>query len=453
MANARYRASVNGFWCHNETWDDAFNWDGKHDEVFISVNTKVLDASGAVLDNLNSQSELMGDTWQQPGRVQAGSASNRGGVVTGDKFPWAQPMIRQNGLNTTVRVPPYAIWEGELPPGRMVFLTPTIWEWDPGAGAWDGWLAWQKQTDETYGQRAKEIFGKVWPVSAPVFDAVSLGIQTFASLAGLWAPLGRSMRRPIGLQRDPANPDGSLFNPITVALNAETAEYLVTSNPQGHGTGIRELLYVDDPTLRGVYAIFVQVEKLSDGAPVPTPQDPTWESLGGQFTSGPAVASWASERLDVFGRGLDNALYHSLWTPGSGWTGWESLGGGLTSDPAAVSWGEGRIDVFVRGNDNGTYHKFYENGWSGWSSLGGIFTSGPAAASWAPGRLDVFGRGLDNTIYHAFYDNGWSGWQSLGGGVSSDPAAVSWGEGRIDVFARGAGNAMVHKYYDGNWKP
>ena len=41
MAHPRYRASINGFWCHNETWDDAFNWDGKHDEVFLDVNTKV----------------------------------------------------------------------------------------------------------------------------------------------------------------------------------------------------------------------------------------------------------------------------------------------------------------------------------------------------------------------------------------------------------------------------
>jgi hypothetical protein len=264
MSGPRYRASINGFWCHNETWDDALNRDGWHDEVFFSVNTKVLDANGAVLDNLNSESEVMGDAWQRPGRVQAGSASAWGGIVSSDKFPWSHPAIRQNGLNSTQRVPPYAIWEGELPPGQMVFLTPTIWEWDEGAGAWDGWLAWQKQTDQQYGQRAKEIFGKIWPVSMPVFDAVSLGIQTL-SLAGLWSPFGQAGRRPIGLQRDPANPDGSLFNPYTIALNSETAEYLVTSNPQALGNGIRELLYADDPYLRGVYSIFLQIEKLSGG--------------------------------------------------------------------------------------------------------------------------------------------------------------------------------------------
>jgi hypothetical protein len=89
MATPRYRVSINGFWCHNETWDDVFNWDGKHDEVFLSVKAKVADASGAVLDNLNSESELMGDTWRLPGPgagrlgVQPGQHRQRGQVPVG----------------------------------------------------------------------------------------------------------------------------------------------------------------------------------------------------------------------------------------------------------------------------------------------------------------------------------------------------------------------------------
>ena len=74
---------------------------------------------------------------------------------------------------------------------------------------------------------------------------------------------------------------------------------------------------------------------------------------------------------------------------------WESLGGYLTSDPSAVSWGNGRIDIFGRGADNALWHKYFENGWSDWESLGGYLTSGPDACSWAPGRLDLFVRGGD----------------------------------------------------------
>jgi hypothetical protein len=75
-----------------------------------------------------------------------------------------------------------------------------------------------------------------------------------------------------------------------------------------------------------------------------------WESLGGVLTSGPGASSWASNRLDVFVRGTDNALWHK-WFDGR-WFDWESLGGGLTSDPAAVSWGNGGIDVLLLGTEN-----------------------------------------------------------------------------------------------------
>jgi hypothetical protein len=289
----QYRATINGFWCHNETWDDVFNWDGKHDEVFLAVNTKIVSPDGTIQQSLDSESELMGDTWNLPNRVQAGSASDRGGIVSGDKFPAiAKPWERSSALNAG-RYPPYTIWQGELRPGQdMVMLTPTIWEWDPGAGFWDGWLAWQVQTDKDYGQRAKEIFGNIWPVAKPVFDAVSLGIQTVGTLAGLWSPLGQSMRRPIGTRRDPNDPHSFVFNPKTIALNTETADYLVANDLQGLGNGIIELPYQDDPYLRGVYSIFVQVERLGGGQ-LPMQRDWRWcDKCQGLYFGG----GWATSR-------------------------------------------------------------------------------------------------------------------------------------------------------------
>jgi hypothetical protein len=177
----------------------------------------------------------------------------------------------------------------------------------------------------------------------------------------------------------------------------------------------------------------------------------TWESLGGVLSSGPDVCSWASGRLDVFARGMDNALWHK-WFDG-GWSGWESLGGELTSDPAAVSWDHGRIDVFARGTDGSLVHKWYDGGWSGWESLGGELVGGPDVSSWAAGRLDVFARGADNALWWKSYEGRWFDWKRLDGTLGSDPAAVSWGPGRIDVFARGEDSNPVvfHKWYEGNW--
>lgn len=130
-----------------------------------------------------------------------------------------------------------------------------------------------------------------------------------------------------------------------------------------------------------------------------------WESLGGVLPSGeaPTVVSWGSNRLDVFVKGTDNALWHRWWD-GSRWGGWESLGGILTSTPSAVSWGPYRLDVFVQGTDRALWQKSWNgNLWSQWHSLGGILTSQTAAVSWGRYRLDVFARGTDNALWHKWW--------------------------------------------------
>ncbi len=83
-----------------------------------------------------------------------------------------------------------------------------------------------------------------------------------------------------------------------------------------------------------------------------------WEDLGGVILDGPAVASWATNRLDVFATGTNNAMHHKWWD-GRAWRGWESLGGVIDDAPAAVSWGPNRIDCFARGMDNHLHHKWY----------------------------------------------------------------------------------------------
>jgi hypothetical protein len=218
MPDATYRLAINGFTCLSETWDDAMNADGQHDEVFFRVNTKVADGAGAVKANSDVDSVVMGDIQGFSNRIQVGSAHGflgrtTGGIISGDSYPTPTPYIRSADLDAKAAAdrrlfPPYTIWEGDLSEADtdVVFVTPTIWEWDPGSGAADGWLEWQKNTDAKFGARAKDIYGGVYPVAKPVFDMVSLGIQTFATLAGLWSPFGKSMRRPIGAAARPSQP-------------------------------------------------------------------------------------------------------------------------------------------------------------------------------------------------------------------------------------------------------
>ena len=179
-----------------------------------------------------------------------------------------------------------------------------------------------------------------------------------------------------------------------------------------------------------------------------------WDSLGGALTSAPAICSWEQGRLDVFGRGTDDALWHRSFA-NRAWNDWESLGGGLTSPPAAVSWGPGRIDVFVRGTDDALWHRWFDGRWHGWETLGGLLNFGPAVASWGPRRLDVLVRGRDNALWQRTFDRGWKPWTSVGDPLTTVPlpalAAVSSKEGRIDIVAAGTHSFLTHKSWTGEW--
>src|SRR5262249_36028220 len=83
-----------------------------------------------------------------------------------------------------------------------------------------------------------------------------------------------------------------------------------------------------------------------------TPQPvSTWRVLAGpaRIRSGgwpAAVTSWAGDRLDVFMRATNNAMYHRSWVNGA-WlppADWEPHGGILTSSPSVIAWGNDRLD-------------------------------------------------------------------------------------------------------------
>jgi hypothetical protein len=174
-----------------------------------------------------------------------------------------------------------------------------------------------------------------------------------------------------------------------------------------------------------------------------------WTPLGGILTSGPTsdLRAGVPGSIDVFARGTDNGLWHR-WSDngGSTWSNWEPLGGGLASSPGAVSWATNRVDVVVRGMDNAVWMRSWNasTGWNSWATLGGLATSAPAITSCASGHLDIFVRGSDNGLWQlGFNGTGWTGWKSLGGYWTSAPTAVcKTGTTTIDLYARAVDNAM-----------
>lgn len=134
--------------------------------------------------------------------------------------------------------------------------------------------------------------------------------------------------------------------------------------------------------------------------------------------------------------------------PGRGWIGWENLGGGLTSAPGVSSWQPNRLDVFGRGTDQALYHKWWDGrSWSNWENLGGVLTSGPTVSSRRPNHLEVFVRGTNQRMYTRTWNGSrWVDWEDLGGKLTSAPAAVSWGPNWTDVFANGENDNLIHLY-------
>ena len=51
--------------------------------------------------------------------------------------------------------------------------------------------------------------------------------------------------------------------------------------------------------------------------------------------SDPAVVSWGPNRIDTFHIGSDNALWHNSLN--GAWSNWDSLGGVFSSNPAVIS--------------------------------------------------------------------------------------------------------------------
>ena len=115
---------------------------------------------------------------------------------------------------------------------------------------------------------------------------------------------------------------------------------------------------------------------------------------------------------------LDRRLQRHEASPlGGRWHAWKNLGGAITAAPAVASWGPGRLDVFARGVDNALWQRSFEGVWSGWLYLGGTLATAPVALSSDYGRIDVFTRFTDNALHHRAYDFSWSAWENLGATV------------------------------------
>ena len=178
-------------------------------------------------------------------------------------------------------------------------------------------------------------------------------------------------------------------------------------------------------------------------------------ALGGICTSGPTAVYSGSSRLDVFCRGIDNALYQRAWLDGVGWLpGWFGVGGIATSDPDAASPGVGLAAAGVRARRR----RRAVPALVGRCAMGhrlprGHLHVGSDGDVLGPTRLDVFCRGTDMAICHRYWlhGSGWAGWQRIDSFIISDPEATSPGPGGLpQVFARGRDRRVYQFSWNGS---
>src|SRR5262249_23281165 len=182
------------------------------------------------------------------------------------------------------------------------------------------------------------------------------------------------------------------------------------------------------------------------------PSEPDlWDRLGGFLDRPLAIVSWAANRLDIFGlsNNLANpSMLHKAWD-GQEWlpshADWERLGGTFAQPPTVASWAHDRLDIFGVGTDGSM---MLHQAWDGqrwlpspvvWEPLAAASPMMPAVASWSANRLDVVAVGFDRRMLHKAWDGtqwlpGVSTWDVLGGQFTQPPAIVAWAPDRLDIF-------------------
>jgi hypothetical protein len=194
----------------------------------------------------------------------------------------------------------------------------------------------------------------------------------------------------------------------------------------------------------------------SDKPSTPKPSPPTATAR-----IGASVVPNRDGRLEAFGRGGDNALWHS-WQdkPGGSWSGWYRLGGSFSGDPVVIQNEDGRLEAFAVATDGAVGHVWQTSAggsWSGVSSLGGKVTAGLTVGQNKDGRLELFAQGTDAAVWHVWQHTAggsWSGWSSLGGTITGSPAVGVNEDGRLEVFAHNTGDNVWHTWQSspgGSW--
>lgn len=250
----RIRVTVNGFRVHNQTWDHALQLDGKGDEIQVRCPVSIVDKDGKKKLAVNRNSYVYGDVTGL-GHQVGGSASDEGGLVSGDNVPNGTEPHERAGDPTAFEMP-MLLYEGDLTEGTDVLIAaPSLWEID---GQADGAKEWLSLTQREFSKVADKVAPLLGPEAVAIAEGIDLGIDITVRMqdADLFGSAGD---RPIGMQEQ--GEKTYMFEPQVLVMDLEKARWMAEQNT-GLGPGVIELSFEDDDRLRGEYSLFVQIEAL-----------------------------------------------------------------------------------------------------------------------------------------------------------------------------------------------
>jgi hypothetical protein len=260
----RFRVTLTGFTVNRQTSDNILESDGKGDEVYILTDIAQYDNYSQFSQRANPNgtrsvvplvaplatyndliirrgqivrrtlsSTVMGDinNHGSPSRIQAGSASDMGGLRTADQFPKNEPWACNGALLTDQ--PPMLLWEGELRVGKdLVVIVPTIWEWDGGNPQLRAQFASNVSRFFTDGVYANQAFGWQFFTGGDAFGAGD---------------------RPIGML------SRTLWEPKGLLLNFDNAQSASLNLPSHFGRGVVEIRY---SAATEDYSLYLKIERV-----------------------------------------------------------------------------------------------------------------------------------------------------------------------------------------------
>src|SRR6266481_3212835 len=244
LLSGTFEVILLGFTVDRQTRDDALQRDGVGDEVFlVSPSNFLIDTlSREIRRNVGGHGAVYGQRRSSTSAViQAGTASETGGLRTGDQFPQPTPWVYRNDGIAGDAIP-HIFFLSEITQGANVMaVIPSLWEWDNNDEAIQ--YTYVDMMADRNLARAVSPFIARSPTS--LRDSIKtfseLGLPLRLSIGRGPLGLGEVNNRPIGMVR---SGDRYTFDPQVLILTYQMAD-MIARTDFGKGNGVIEMRYKD----------------------------------------------------------------------------------------------------------------------------------------------------------------------------------------------------------------